>query len=135
MKNFTRAFLLILLLCSINICKPIISYAAFPIAANQEEQVKTKKQFAQKTNNHTQQRVVANNNTDDKGILGVISLILGVAGFLVSTLGMALVLLLGAFIAGLLGVQSTRKLKGLAIIGLILGIVGLGILLLIGVGA
>ena len=97
--------------------------------------MKTKKQFAQKTINHTQQRVVANNNTDDKGILGVISLILGVAGFLVSTLGMALVLLLGAFIAGLLGVQSTRKLKGLAIIGLILGIVGLGILLLIGVGA
>lgn len=135
MKNFTRAYLVILLFCSINICKPIISYAAFPIATNQEEQVKTKKQFAQKTINHTQQRVVANNNTDDKGILGVISLILGVAGFLVSTLGMALVLLLGAFIAGLLGVQSTRKLKGLAIVGLILGIVGLGILLLMGVGA
>jgi hypothetical protein len=117
---------------------PQKAHSAFPI--NQESAAKIEKEHAlaqaQIAHAEKQQQAKAQtaakssgSNNSDQGIYGIVSIALGVLGWSTSGLGFGFLLLLGAFITGIIGVNRKRKYKGLALTGLILGALGILIFL------
>jgi hypothetical protein len=123
-----RFFKTFLMLSIFMVSVPHFCMAAFPISYNQHLVIKDT--LRTESNNLALPNAT---NKEDTGVLGIISIILAILGYLASTAGLAFILVFGAFLTGLFGVQRNRKLKGLAIVGLIAGFVGVAILLLAGV--
>ncbi|MCC6187325.1 MAG: hypothetical protein IT256_09255 [Chitinophagaceae bacterium] len=133
-------FLLLMLVLSATISAPIKAFAAFPIAAEQitiNEHNSSEKIVQQKEKkqifNLKQKPAVAQG--EDKGVFGIVSFSLAtvclILGLSVVTAGfLPFLMLLGAFVTGIIGVQRRRKLKGLAIAGLVVGSVAIVLLIL-----
>ena len=66
------------------------------------------------------------------GVFGIVSISAGVIGCVMSVGILAIILGVGAAVFGIIGMSKKKKLKGLAIAGLILGIIAIvgGILIL-----
>jgi hypothetical protein len=120
------------------IAVPQKAHCAFPIdkasaAKVEKEHAIAQEQFVQaekkqQAKSHTASKS-SNSSNGDQGIYGIVSIALGVLGWSTSGLGFGFLLLLGAFITGIIGVNRKRKYKGLALTGLILGALGILIFL------
>jgi hypothetical protein len=117
---------------------PQKGFSAFPIDKASAAKVEKENAFAQEQFSKAEMKQQAkaitaakpsNGNNGDQGIYGIVSIALGVLGWSTSALGFGFLLLLGAFITGIIGVNRKRKLKGLALTGLILGALGILIFL------
>lgn len=132
-------FLMLMLVLSATISAPIKAFAAFPIAAEQitiNEHNSSEKIVQQKEKkqifNLKQKPAVAQG--EDQGVFGIVSFSLATVGLILGlsaiTGGLAFLMLIGAFVTGIIGVQRRRKLKGLAIAGLVVGSVAIVLLIL-----
>lgn len=109
---------------------PEKSFAAFPISNEHRVQVEKqdmKTRLQQKQYKAILQKEQVGNRTSagDDGIYGILALCMGVAGWATVGFGIGFLLLLGAFITGIIGLNEKRKYKGMALAGLILGAAGI----------
>lgn len=114
---------------------PAQSYAAFPISNTQTEKFEKQETDIklQKKNSIVQKKVSSTTvSGDDSGVYGILALLLGLVGWSIIAFGSGLgfLLLVGALITGVVGVNPKRKLKGMAVTGLILGVAGVVLFLL-----
>jgi hypothetical protein len=145
MKKITLVLsVFIITMFGLNVINPTQSFAAFPISSTQQAQIEKENALMQETiaAEKNKQQLVSTQTTkatkttaEDNGLYGMLALGMGVVGWILFWGGFGLsglggLLLLGAFITGIIGVKSTRKYKGMALTGLILGAVGVLIFLL-----
>jgi hypothetical protein len=113
---------------------PTNLYAAFPMSNRQVEQMEKNeaKIKAHKKNSVLQRKVTAaTTDGEDNGIYGILALSMGVVGWATAGFGIGFLLLLGALITGIIGVNHKKKYKGMALAGLILGAAGVLIFLFV----
>lgn len=138
MKNSFLLFLFFLALIVLSTSNHQV-FAAIPIQTNtpatvvqtaQGQELK-KSQAVQSDAVTVPSGVAATNDiVPDTGIYGILSFSMGLVGWITAGFGFGFLLLLGAFITGIIGVGRRRKYKGLALAGLILGAAGILALLI-----
>lgn len=133
MKKITilLSFFVILMTGLLNFC-PTNLYAAFPMSDSQVEQMEKRETRikAHKQNSLLQKKVTTGTSDGaDDGIYGILALSMGVVGWATVGFGIGFLLLLGALITGIIGLNHRKKYKGMALAGLILGAAGVLIFL------
>lgn len=135
--NKRNLIVLTILLLSTAFFSSTYSYAAFPI-------VKSNIQGKQELNNQKLQlnayqelnvkplnskSTSAKTGSEDLGALGIVSLVLGVVGWVAFGSGLGILMMVGALVTGIIGVGKNRKYKGMALAGLLLGALGILVIL------